>query len=99
MSFLAEVIRKHVLKNAFDYGKANPGSIVGKVIGELPDAKKDMKATMAEIAKIVAEVNGLDKTAIEKEMTNYQYAEKKEEKKGLEVPNAVNGKVVTRFPP
>ncbi len=96
---LESVIRKHVLKNAYDYGKANAGSVAGKVIGEFPDAKKDMKSTMALVAKEIGRVSKLQKDEIEKEMSSFEYAEKKEEKKTLELPNAQEGMVVTRFPP
>ncbi|NYZ76990.1 glutamate--tRNA ligase [Candidatus Micrarchaeota archaeon] len=99
MNNFEEIIRKHVLKNAFDYGKANAGAVAGKVIAEHPDAKNDMKATMALINKIIAEVSTFSKNEIEERMKRYAYAEKKEEKKELELPNAVMGKVVTRFPP
>ncbi|MBI5223101.1 glutamate--tRNA ligase [Candidatus Micrarchaeota archaeon] len=98
-SELELIIRKHVLKNAFDYGKANPGSVVGKVIGEAPDSKADMKKTMATIISEATRVAKLSKSEIEKEMTQFTYVEKKEEKKTLELPNAIEGKVVTRFPP
>ena len=96
---LIDVIRKHVLKNAFDYGSAQPGSIVGKVIGEIPDAKKDMKNTMVEISKECTRINALSKEQIEKEMQNYTYEEKKVEEKKLSVANPVPGKVQCRFPP
>ncbi|MFN7990701.1 MAG: glutamate--tRNA ligase [Candidatus Micrarchaeia archaeon] len=99
MADLQTVIRKHVLKNAFDYGKASPGSVAGKVIGESPGAKDDMKATMGMIAKEIARVSGLDKATIETEMSAFKYSERKEEKKSLELPDAVQGRVVTRFPP
>lgn len=97
---ITNLIRKHALKNAFDYGKANSGSVVGKVIAEFPDAKKDMKATMQLISKIILEVNKMKKEEIEKELNNYTFIEKpKEEKKGFEIKNAEMGKVLTRFPP
>ncbi|HSB47490.1 MAG TPA: glutamate--tRNA ligase [Candidatus Bilamarchaeum sp.] len=99
MSDLQSVIRKHVLKNAYDYGRANAGSVAGKVIGEYPGAKSDMKATMAEISKEIARVAKLTKGEIESGMSNFVYAEKKEEKKTLELPDAAEGNVVTRFPP
>ncbi|MFH1247121.1 MAG: glutamate--tRNA ligase family protein, partial [Candidatus Micrarchaeota archaeon] len=95
---LKEIIRKHVLKNAFGYGKASVGSVVGKVIAEFPDAKKDMKATTAAINADVVEVNRLSKSEIEKQMAAFTYVEKKEVEKKLELPN-VTGKVVTRFLP
>jgi len=96
---LEQIIRKHVLKNAFDYGKANAGSVVGKVIGEFPDCKKDMKATMAKISAEIARVSKLTKAQVESEMNGFEYLVKKEEKKAIELPNAVAGRVVTRFPP
>jgi glutamyl-tRNA synthetase len=100
MTTLEDVIRKYALKNALDYGKAEKGAVVGKVIAEFPDAKKNMKETIQKINEIVNEVNKLSREAIENELKNYTFAEKpKEEKKRFEVPNAVEGKVVTRFPP
>ncbi len=96
---LDSIITKHVLKNAFDYGKPNASSIVGKVIGEDPDCKKDMKATMAKINAEVARISKLTKEQIESEMSKFEYVQKKEEEKGIDVPNAVDGKVVVRYPP
>ncbi|MFH1222414.1 MAG: glutamate--tRNA ligase [Candidatus Micrarchaeota archaeon] len=96
---LKEIIRKHALKNAFDYGKANPGSVVGKVIADYPDAKKDMKVTMKEISSIIAEVNKLTKAQLEEQMKQFEYVKKEEEKKEIDVENAEMGKVITRYPP
>lgn len=99
MSDLKSIIRKHVLKNAYDFGKANPGSVVGKVIAEHPEAKEDMKATMQLISRTIAEINKMDKEDIRKEMGQFEYVKKEEKEKRLELPNAVMGKVITRFPP
>ncbi|MEM0438141.1 MAG: glutamate--tRNA ligase [Candidatus Micrarchaeia archaeon] len=99
MPSIEESARKHALKNAYDYGKASPGNVVGKVIAECPDAKADMKATMQVIAKAVAYVNTLARDEIEKELSNYTFEQKKEEEKGIDVPDAVPGRVVVRFPP
>ncbi|MFA5077566.1 MAG: glutamate--tRNA ligase [Candidatus Micrarchaeia archaeon] len=96
---LTETIRKHALKNAFDFGKPNPGAIAGKVIAEFPDAKKDMKETMRLIGEAVSEVGKLRKDEIEHKLKSYAFAEKKQEEKKLALPNAEYGKVVTRFPP
>ncbi|MBI2079720.1 glutamate--tRNA ligase [Candidatus Micrarchaeota archaeon] len=96
---IESIIRKFSLKNAFDYGKANPGAVVGKVIAEFPDAKKDMKATMQKINQIINEVNALKKTEIENQLREYTFEEKKVEEKKLIVPNAKEGEVITRFPP
>jgi len=100
MSDLETIIRKHSLKNALDYGKANPGSVAGKVIAEYPDSKKDMKATMRAISESIAQISKMDKKDIEKELSKYEFAEKpKEEKKGISVEGAEMGKVVVRYPP
>jgi glutamyl-tRNA synthetase len=96
---LDSVISKHVLKNAFDYGKANAASVVGKVIAEAPDCKKDMKTTMSKINAEIARVSKLNKQQIESEMTGFEYVEKKEEKKELDIEGAEEGKVVVRYPP
>ena len=97
--FFAGQLKKHVLKNAYDYGKANAGSIVGKVIAESPDAKKDMKSTMQKINSEIARVSKLSKEDIEKEMSEFEYFKKEEKEKTIELPDAEKGKVTTRFPP
>ncbi len=99
MGTLEETIRKHVLKNAHDYKLAIPGKVIGKVIGEWPDAKADMKATMKLINEEAKRVNSLAPDALEKELADFTFEEKKEEKKEIELPGAAQGRVVTRFPP
>lgn len=99
MADIDSVIRKHVLKNAHDYGKPNPGAIVGKVIAEFPDCKKDMKTTMAKITEEIKRVSKLSKEDMEKEMSGFEYYVKEEKEKTIELPDAEKGKVVTRFPP
>ncbi len=97
---LETVIRKHALKNAFDYGKADVRSVMGKVIGEYPDSKKDMNATMALVAKEVEYANSVPKESLEQELSNYVFAERKEVKRDKwALPGAAEGKVVTRFLP
>jgi len=73
-----EAARKHALKNAFDYGEAKAGNVVGKVIGECPDAAKDLKATMRIIARVVKEVNSLSEKQVEGELSEYEFQEKKQ---------------------
>ncbi len=78
---LTEIIRKHALKNRKQYGTTNPKSIIGKVIADFPEAKKDMKNTMGEAARICEEVNALDEDSLEKELSEYTFEEKKHEEK------------------
>ena len=96
---LRGVIRKHALKNAFDYGEAKPGSVVGKVIGEFPEAKKDMKATMKIINEVVKEVNSLSKEQLSEQLSEYEFEKKEEQEKSWDLEGAVKGEVVTRFLP
>jgi len=96
---LEETIRKYSLKNAMDYKLAIPAKVVGKVIGEFPDAKSDMKSTMKFLNEEAKRVNSLTMEQVILEMKEFEYAEKKEEKKELELPNATRGHVLTRFPP
>src|SRR3989338_2665838 len=93
---LKKTIRKHVLKNAFDYGKASRGSVVGKVIADVPKAKEDMKNTMKLVNEIVEEINKMPKNKIEEELKEYKFEKKEETKKKIV---EAKGKVITRFPP
>ena len=99
---LKEIVRKHALKNAADYGKAAAGSVASKVFAEAPDAKKDVKALMTLVNEEVALANALSKQEIEKELAKHSFVEKKEaseSEKRFRLEGAVEGKVVTRFLP
>ncbi|MFH1780049.1 MAG: glutamate--tRNA ligase [Candidatus Micrarchaeota archaeon] len=96
---LEETIRKHVLKNAFDYGKASASNVAGKVIAENPEAKKDLKETMRLIQKEIKRVSTLSKQEIEKELETHSFEEKKVVEKKLKLDDCIEGKVVTRFLP
>ncbi len=96
---LKEVARKHALKNAFDYGRASAGAVVGKVVAEAPEAKRDMRGLGKLVAQVVAEVNELSRTAVEKEVRHYTFEQKIEEERKIRLEGAVEGKVVTRFLP
>jgi len=99
MPNLDDIVRKHTLKNAKDYKLAIPAKIIGKVIGEWPDAKADMKATMKLLNEEAKRVNALSSDALGKELAEFTFEEKKAEKKEIGLPSAVQGRVVTRFPP
>ncbi len=97
---LNEIVRKHALKNAADYGKAQAGSVASKVFAEAPDAKSDVKAAMKLVAEEVGRANTMQKGEVEKELKKYGFVEKKEEgEKRFRLEGAVEGKVVTRFLP
>ena len=101
---IKKAIRKYALQNAIRYeGKANPGNIIGKVIGENPELKTKGKELMKEIQQIVKEVNklGIEKQTAELEKLAPELLEKKAvEKEALKpLKNAEKGKVVMRFAP
>ncbi|MGM5484393.1 MAG: glutamate--tRNA ligase [Nanobdellota archaeon] len=98
------IIRKHALANAVKYnGKANPKSIIGKIIAEKPEVKKDMRSTMEKINSIVEDVNRITLEEQKEELENNhpEMLEKKEKpKKDLkDLPNANERPVVMRFEP
>ncbi|MFC1755594.1 glutamate--tRNA ligase [Thermoproteota archaeon] len=98
-----KAIRNHVLLNAFKFGKSEPGRIIGKILGEMPELRNDMSLLTSTIGDIVVEVNKMKKDDIEKELKKSapELLEKKEEKPKVlpELKGAEKGKVVTRIPP
>lgn len=73
-------IRKYALQNALKYdGKANAKALIGRIMAEFADARKDPKATLKIISKIVADVNklSLEKQKAELEKTAPELLEKK----------------------
>ncbi|MBN1792848.1 glutamate--tRNA ligase [Candidatus Woesearchaeota archaeon] len=103
---LDDSIEKYALWNASLYGgKASPGAVIGKVIGEFPDAKNDMKAMAAKVNARIKEVNRLSleeqKGLIAKkfpELLEERKKERSDELKELEGVDLKKG-VVMRFAP
>jgi len=99
---MKEIILKYALANAVQFnGKANENAVLGKVLAERPEYKKEIKKLKLEIKKIVKEVNSwpIEKQIEELKKTGYKKPVI-EQREGLpELPNAIPGKVVTRFAP
>lgn len=100
---IEELARKYALHNAILHdGKADGGSVLGKVIAEKPELKSKIKEVMGVIKTIVTEVNGLtldeQKKLLEKEAP--ELLERKAEKR-TELPDlpGVEKEVVMRFAP
>ena len=69
---LETTIRKYALQNAVKFnGKANIGAVIGKVLAENPELKKDMGKLSKQIKKIVDEINSLSQEKQEKEIEKY----------------------------
>ncbi|MBD3312787.1 glutamate--tRNA ligase [archaeon] len=94
------VIRKHALKNALDHGKAILKAVMPKVIGEVPEAKDDIKGLVKKIKEVLEEVNKLGEKEILKELKSLapELLVEEEEEQGL--PDLkVKGKPVFRLAP
>jgi len=100
------VATKHALLNAVQHGgAASEGVVVGKVLGENPELKKDMKALVADVKAAVFEVNSWPAEKQDAEMKRMKIdidEGKKPEKEEGELPplqNAKPGKVIMRMAP
>ncbi len=100
MMDIKALVFKHALKNALDYGKASFQSVVGKVVAEYPEVKKDMKTVVLLAKEMVEKVNTMSEEEIKEQIKLFSFKEhKKEERQQLSLPNAEKGKVITRFAP
>ncbi len=100
---LESLVRKYALQNAILHnGKADEGSVIGKVIAAEPELKSEINEVMKVIKTVVEEINKLtleqQKKILEKEAP--ELLERKVGKKG-ELPDlpGVEKKVVMRFAP
>lgn len=89
-----EIIRKWAEQNRLQYGKASQPSVLGRVLSEAPEAKKDIKALLVDIDRIVAEVNALSAG----ELSGGTEKKEKTPVSSLKLPNDPKG-VVMRFAP
>lgn len=108
---LDQSIFRYALENAIKFkGKANPGAIVGKILAENPEVKKDMKNISKKINDIIKEINSMSLENQEKKLLKLNpahFQQQKEQKKQRQVQrkdlpelrNAIEGKVITRIPP
>ncbi len=103
---LGEEIRKISLLNAVRHdGKAQAGSVIGKILGEKPQLKGRVGEVSVLVNQVVQEVNGLSldeqKRIVEQKWPDALLREKVEEQKKLPpLPNAEKyAQIVTRFSP
>ena len=103
---LIRKITKIALQNAYEHGgKTQDKIVLGKILGSSPEYRSKVKEITKDISEIVNSVNQLSSEEQEKEINkNFPELltpkEKIEEREGLpELKGAVQGKVVTRFPP
>ena len=99
------LIRKYSLANAIKYeGKANPGNVLGKIMGEHPEARKKSDEVKQQVIAVCEGINALSLGEQKKilfslapELLEEKEVKKKEIIKALH--NVVPGKVVMRFEP
>ena len=103
---LKKEIRKLSLQNAFEHGGETRDKIIlGKILGTKPEFRIKVKEISEDISKIVSSVNQLSSDEQKKEIDeNFPEIlapkEKIIEREGLpELKEAIQGKVITRFPP
>ena len=105
-SSLDELIRKAAVLNAVRHdGKANPGAVLGNLVGENPDLKPKAKQLMPAVQRVVTEVNATSLDALRREVSEKWSAdlarEKPEEERKLPpLPNADKyATIITRIAP
>ena len=102
---IREIAWKYSLQNAVQFnGKAQEKAVLGKVIGALRDRGYNPREIIPIVKSVVSEVNNLSlavqKEKLEEIAPELLYREKKTRELSLpSLPNAEEGKVVTRFPP
>ncbi len=100
-----EATYKYALLNAYKHGgKAELKPVISKIIAEIPEIRRSVKEVIDMAKEIIDEINRLSieeqRRIIEKNWPDLLVEkEKREEKKLPPLPNAVIGKVVTRFAP
>ncbi len=106
-----ETIRLLALENALKFkGKANPKALIGGVMKNHSDAKSQMQEVVVSINSIVQEINALslgDQKAellkLNPDFDKNQQEQKKQRKEQRgqlpDLPNAIEGKFITRIPP
>ena len=61
---MKSVILKYVLKNVHEFGSVNQKVVLGLVLREIPDLKKDVPSVLKVIAETVKEVEKLSSEEI-----------------------------------
>ncbi|MBU7032614.1 MAG: glutamate--tRNA ligase [Theionarchaea archaeon] len=98
-----DIIRKYTLINALEYGgKASVKAIMGKVMGESPELRKDPRKTLDLIIQETESINSMSREEQEQELRQLypDYFEKKTASREKELPPLPEADhVVTRLPP
>jgi len=101
---MEENILKHTLQNSIKYqGNPNPKAILGKILSENPQQKKNIQEIKKQIEKTIQKIKKLtlqeQKTLLQQKAPELLQKQKKQEPKLKELEGAETGKVITRIPP
>ncbi len=103
MTDVEELIRKYALKNAVKFeGEATLGAVMGKVMGECEECRKDPAGTKDRIAEVISEINELSSEEQEEELEVLmpEFFEEQEEAEIDRLPDLdAEGDVVMRLAP
>lgn len=97
-------IKKYALQNAVQFeGKANPGAVIGKLLGKDPSLKSQMKDVSMVVQEIIKEVISLSVDEQKEQLAQIDPSlleKKKKEKREFQVPDLKNTEnLVMRFAP
>lgn len=104
---IREIARKFALKNALDYGKAEVGAVLNKVLAAEPRLKNEIRELSPLVKEVVQEVNKMSKSEVEKAAEQFSEEFEKKEREREErsakprmiLEGAVPEKFASRFPP
>lgn len=104
MDDLDEIILKYALQNAIGYnGKANPGSVMGKVLAEKPELKSKANEINQAVQRIIKDVNALTPDQQKNKLAGIapELLVKVKKERDFHLPELpdVKGEVVMRFAP
>jgi len=99
---MKDVIMKHLVQNISKYGTVNEKAVMGKVMAEKPELRKQAKEVLKVLKECIAEFEMLDPETKKKLFDKYREVKgekKAEERKLPPLEGAEKGKVVMRFAP
>ncbi len=104
---LRELAYKLALKNALDYGKAQTGPVLNKILSLDASLKSDIKKVAQIVGEQISAVNKMNREELEKAFEPYKqefYEKEKEKRESTTAPNMILegaevGNFASRYPP
>jgi len=97
---MKKTIEKYILENSLKYGSAKPKTVLGKVLSEMPELRKDATRVLGEVESEIKRLEKLSDSEKEELLSQHSFTKKERKKSGLpELVNAKNHEVVLRFAP